>query len=25
VNTPKDLRLAQEFVEDHPERFPAAG
>jgi NDP-sugar pyrophosphorylase family protein len=25
VNTPKDLRLAQEFVEEHPERFPAAG
>lgn len=25
VNTPKDLRLAQEFVGDHPERFPAAG
>jgi NDP-sugar pyrophosphorylase family protein len=23
VNTPKDLRLAQEFVESHPERFPA--
>jgi NDP-sugar pyrophosphorylase family protein len=25
VNTPKDLRLAQEFVEEHPERFPAVG
>jgi NDP-sugar pyrophosphorylase family protein len=25
VNTPKDLRLAQEFVEKHPERFSAAG
>ena len=25
VNTPKDLRLAQEFVEQHPERFPAVG
>ena len=25
VNTPKDLRRAQEFVEEHPERFPAAG
>jgi NDP-sugar pyrophosphorylase family protein len=24
VNTPKDLRRAQEFVEDHPERFPGA-
>ena len=22
VNTPKDLRIAQEFVESHPERFP---
>jgi NDP-sugar pyrophosphorylase family protein len=22
VNTPKDLRVAQEFVESHPERFP---
>jgi NDP-sugar pyrophosphorylase family protein len=22
VNTPKDLRVAQEFVETHPERFP---
>ena len=21
VNTPKDLRVAQEFVESHPERF----
>jgi NDP-sugar pyrophosphorylase family protein len=25
VNTPKDLRLAQEFVEAHPERFLAVG
>lgn len=25
VNTPKDLRRAQEYVETHPERFPAAG
>jgi NDP-sugar pyrophosphorylase family protein len=25
VNTPKDLRVAQEFVEANPERFPAAG
>lgn len=25
VNTPKDLRLAQEFVDEHPERFPAVG
>lgn len=22
VNTPKDLRIAQEFVQSHPERFP---
>jgi NDP-sugar pyrophosphorylase family protein len=22
VNTPKDLRVAQQFVEEHPERFP---
>lgn len=25
VNTPKDLRLAQEFVESNPERFPVVG
>ena len=25
VNTPKDLRLAQEFVESHPHRFPGIG
>jgi NDP-sugar pyrophosphorylase family protein len=25
VNTPKDLRRAQEFVDEHPERFPAVG
>ena len=25
VNTPKDLRLAQEFVESQPHRFPAIG
>jgi len=25
VNTPKDLRLAHEFVESQPQRFPASG
>lgn len=25
VNTPKDLRIAQEFVASHPERFPGIG
>jgi len=25
VNTPKDLRVAQEFVESHPHRFPGIG